>query len=183
MGKRVDPLGHHLLSCKFNEGRMPRHYALNDIICRALKTAGIPSVLEPTGLDRGDGKRPDGITIFPFKQGKPLCWDATCANTFAESSLNKSAVEPGKVASDAEVSKRLKYPALVDRYIFEPISVETMGVFGKSTEKILGDIGKRLRERSGDPRETWWLKQRINIATQRGNAATIISSVRALTVI
>ena len=28
--------------------------------------AGFPSQLEPVGLERGDGKRPDGITLFPF---------------------------------------------------------------------------------------------------------------------
>ena len=39
--------------------------ALNDIIHRALTTSHIPSRLEPTGLDRSDGKRPDGITMVP----------------------------------------------------------------------------------------------------------------------
>ena len=81
-GKWVDEYGYHLLSCKFNEGRHPRHAAINDIICRALRSAGIPSILEPVGLDRGDGKRPDGISTFPFSQGKAICWDATCVNTF-----------------------------------------------------------------------------------------------------
>ena len=28
--------------------------------------AGFHSQLGPVGLDRGDGKRPDGITLFPF---------------------------------------------------------------------------------------------------------------------
>ena len=81
-GRNVDEYGFHLLSCHFNEGRHPRHSAINDIICRALKSSGTPSVLEPVGLNRGDGKRPDGITIFPFSHGKALCWDATCVNTF-----------------------------------------------------------------------------------------------------
>ena len=91
-GRNVDEYGFHLLSCQFNEGRHPRHAAINDIICRALKSAGIPSVLEPVGLNRGDGKRPDGITIFPFSQGKALCWNATCVNTFGESSVNDKAI-------------------------------------------------------------------------------------------
>ena len=30
------------------------------------EVAGFPSQLEPVGLDRGDGKRPDCITLFPF---------------------------------------------------------------------------------------------------------------------
>ena len=32
----------------------------------------INSQLEPVGLDRGDGKRPDDITLFPFQSGKSL---------------------------------------------------------------------------------------------------------------
>ena len=72
-GKNTDEYGHHLLSCHFSEGRLPRHAALNDIIFRALKASGLPAALEPVGLDRGDGKRPDGISLYPFSQGRPLC--------------------------------------------------------------------------------------------------------------
>ena len=167
-----------LLSCRFNEGRLPRHSAINDIVCRSLKTAGIPSLLEPLGLDRGDGKRPDGLTIFPFKMGKPLCWDATCVNTFAESVLNNCAVTAGAAADGAERAKRLKYPDLASRFLFEPLAFETTGVIGSSTSRILKEIGRRLKEKTGDPREGMWLKQRLNIAIQRGNATTITSSVR-----
>ena len=43
--------------------------------------AGFPSQLEPVGLDRGDGKRPYGITLFPFRSGKYPIWDVTCTCT------------------------------------------------------------------------------------------------------
>ena len=180
-GKNVDEFGFHLLSCHFNEGRHPRHAALNDIICRALKSAGVPSVLEPVGLNRGDGKRPDGITIFPFSQGKALCWDATCVNTYGESSINDSAVEVGSAAAKAEASKRSKYPDLVRRFRFEPVAIETSGVFGPSSKNIIYEIGKRISEKTGDKRETVWLKQRLSIATQKGNTLSILSSAKHLT--
>ena len=80
-GRVMDSRGLHGLSCKYSAGRHPRHSALNDVIKRSLQTAGVPSILEPVGIDRGDGKRPDGITIFPFSRGKCLCWDATCVYT------------------------------------------------------------------------------------------------------
>ena len=180
-GKNVDIHGYHLLSCHFNEGRHPRHAALNDIICRALKSAGVPSVLEPVGLNRGDGKRPDGITIFPFSQGKALCWDATCVNTFGESSVNDTAIEAGSAAGKAENSKRAKYPDLVRRFRFEPVTIETSGVFGPSTKNIIFEIGKRISEKTGEKRETMWLKQRLNIAIQKGNALSILSSAKHMT--
>ena len=64
-GTMVDTFGTHPLSCRFSAGRIPRHSALNDVVRRGLFAAGIPSMLEPSGLDHGDGKRPDGIAVYP----------------------------------------------------------------------------------------------------------------------
>ena len=179
-GQNADEFGFHLLSCRFSEGRHPRHSALNDIICRALKSAGLSAMMEPTGLNRGDGTRPDGISLFPFSHGKSLCWDATCVNTYSESAVNNSAIEAGHAASKAETAKRNKYPDLVRRFRFEPVAVETSGVFGPSTRIIVNEIGKRISEKTGEKRESLWLKQRLNIAIQRGNALSIISSAKHL---
>ena len=69
-GAGVDSLGTHGLSCRSSEGRHHRHAALNDIVHRTLTSAKIPARLEPSGLQRSDGKRPDGITMVPWKCGK-----------------------------------------------------------------------------------------------------------------
>ena len=175
-GKIVDEYGFHLLSCRYNEGRHPRHSAINDIISRALRSAGIPTLLEPIGLDRGDGKRPDGITTFPFSRGKSLCWDATCVNTYSESSVMESAISAGSAAAKAERAKRSKYPDLVRRFRFEPVAIETSGAFGPSTSAIVNEIGKRISEKTEDKRETSWLKQRLSIAILKGNALSIMAS-------
>ena len=34
---------------------------------------------------RADGKRPDGITVVPWRNGKLLIWDVTCQGTFTPS--------------------------------------------------------------------------------------------------
>ena len=39
--------------------------AIKVIVHRALTTANVPSRLEPTGLYRSNGKRPDGISVVP----------------------------------------------------------------------------------------------------------------------
>ena len=175
-GKLVNSLGHHGLSCRLSEGRLPRHNHLNDVIKRSLNTIGIPSWLEPLGLDRGDGKRPDGLTVFPFSKGKCLAWDATCTDTFAMSNINDCASTPGAAANKAEERKLRLYNGLQDRYRFEPIAIETTGVAGKSTAKLLSEIGRRITGCTGDKRETHWLRQRVSMAVFRGNASSVLAT-------
>ena len=152
-GGRMDSRGFHDLSCRYRAGRFPRHSAMNDVVKRSLQKAGLPSVMEPPGLDRGDGSRPDGITVFPFSGGRSLVWDCTCVDTFAGVHLNRSAMEAGIAANSAEERKRRKYAALAEAHQFEPIVVETMGVYGESTGVIIRVIGRRLQyslSRSGE---------------------------------
>ena len=175
-GRRVDRLGHHGLSCRYSSGRLPRHANLNDVVKRALTSAGIPAWLEPVGLDRGDGRRPDGVSVFPYSQGKCLVWDATCVDTFCASSVVDAAIAPGSAASCAEDRKRLKYASLTDRYQFEAIAVETSGVVGRSSTAFLQRLGKRITAQSGDRRETSWLFERLSIAIIRGNAASVLAT-------
>ena len=175
-GRRVDRLGHHGLSCRYSAGRLPRHANLNDVVKRALTSAGIPAWLEPVGLDRGDGRRPDGVTVYPYNQGKCLVWDATCVDTFCASALINAAITPGSAAASAEDRKRSKYASLADRYQFEPIAVETSGVLGPSTTAFLQRLGKRITAQSGNRRETAWLFERLSIAVTRGNAASILAT-------
>ena len=178
-GKQVDSLGHHGLSCQRSEGRLSRHSHLNNIIKRSLHAAGVPARLEPVGLDKRDGRRPDGLTVFPFSNGKSLSWDATCSDTFSQTSIHQSAISPGSAADKAEARKRSFYSGLLSRYRFEPVSVETTGVYGKDSAKFVAEIGRRIRGQTGDKREGAWLKQRISIAIIRGNSEAVLGTNRA----
>ena len=68
----VDELCVHGFCCRFSKGRHSRHASLNDIIKRALDSAKVPCHLEPAGLYRSDGKRPDGASVVPWRGGR--CW-------------------------------------------------------------------------------------------------------------
>ena len=175
-GSIVDEFGLHPLSCRFSAGRFPRHAALNDVVKRGLEAAGFPSQLEPVGLDRGDGKRPDGITLFPFKNGKALLWDATCTDTFSRGNLLRSATAPGSAALAAEEAKSTKYASFEPRFLFCPVAVETSGVLGPRTFSFLQDIGRLASRLRNDPRETEWLFERISLAIIRGNAHSILTA-------
>ena len=95
---RVTSDGIHGLSCKKSSGRWSRHGQINDIIHRALSTAGVTTILEPAGVSHNDGKRPDGVFVFPWKRGKLLCWDYTCSDTLAPSHLSSSSRAAAKIA-------------------------------------------------------------------------------------
>ena len=84
-GANADARGLHGLSCIRSTGRFTAHKQLNDIIWRALKRADISAIKEPTGLVRGDGNRPDGLTLVPWQGGRCLTWDATIVDTLAVS--------------------------------------------------------------------------------------------------
>jgi len=111
-GVDVTPDGTHGLHCKKSAGRFPRHHQANDLIKRALSSAGFPSVLEPPGICREDGKRPDGMTLFQYSRGKCLVWDFTCRDTLAPSHLSRSKSEAGRVAIEAETEKISKCQTL-----------------------------------------------------------------------
>ena len=175
-GGVVDEYGLHPLSCRRSAGRFPQHSVLNDIIKRSLDAVGFPSILEPVGLDRGDGRRPDGMTIFPFTVGQSFVWDATCSDNFSCSNLIKSASDPGSVARQAEECKVTKYRTLSDRFHFVPLAVETSGIIGPRGTSLLHRIGGLLAGQKDDQRESMWLFQRIALAIVRGNGFSIITA-------
>ena len=173
----VDELGRHALSCRRSEGRHQRHSALNDLVKRALLSAQIPSRLEPSGLVRSDGKRPDGVTLAPWKSGRLLVWDATCPDTFAPSYRAIATQERGRVAAAAEGKKDAKYSSLPPTHCFSPLAIETMGVLGPKSLALVREIGRRITGESGEPRSTDYLLQRLSVAVQRGNSASVCGSV------
>ena len=178
-GSPTDSLGYHALTCRLSAGRYPRHTALNEVVRRALQAVGVPSLLEPTGIDRGDGKRPDGLTLFPFSEGKSLVWDATCVNTFAPSHLPATAAVAGAAARDAEERKVRKYAGLAGQFEVQPVAFETSGACGPATSRFIRQLGCRLVGMTGDARESSWLRQRFALAVVRGNAASVLHTIEA----
>ena len=129
--KVADHLATHSLSCKKSEGRHYRHAAVNDILYRTLASAHIPSRLEPSDLNRSDGKRPDGVTMIPWKNGRQLVWDATCPDTFAPSYRCHTTSSAGAVATLVEEKKASKYSCLVPSHSFTPVAIDSGANGGK----------------------------------------------------
>ena len=175
-GAAVGDSATHGLDCRRAAGKHARHSAVNDIIHRALNAAGVPSHLEPVGLCRDDGKRPDGATLIPWKQGRCLVWDFTCPNTIARSHIPQSANHAGSVSALAEEKKRKKYSSLGPFYFFVPIAIETLGPWGPEADSFVTELGRKLSAKTGDHRSGAFLRQKISVAIQRGNAMSILGS-------
>jgi hypothetical protein len=178
-GAEVDVRGLHGLSCRRSAGRHRRHALANDVILRAVRSANVHAELEPSRLLRGDGKRPDGATLDPWSGGRYLVWDFTCPDTLASSHLSQTSNQAGSAASSAEQRKCSKYRELQASgdYIFTPIAIETLGSWGPAASSFCEDLGARLARESGDLRSASFLRQRLGIAVQRGNAASVLGTL------
>ena len=176
-GGPVDKFGLHGLSCWMSQGRIPRHQMLNNIIYHSLASANIPSRLEPSGLHRADGKRPDGVTLIPWTEGKFLVWDSTCVDSFCDSRIRGSSREAGGAAAAAEKNKHSKYAHLDRSYVFQPIAVETCGTIGPDSLSFLRNLGRRLKATTGEPQSFTYLLQRLSVAIQMGNSASVQSTL------
>ncbi|KAI3378742.1 hypothetical protein SNEBB_007093 [Seison nebaliae] len=172
--ERVQEDGLHGLSCMQSKaGTNSRHEAANNTIQRALSAAGYPATREPRGLMRGDQRRPDGSTLVAWKSGKFLVWDFTCGDTFAATYVEQTSRQAGAAAERGEASKLRTYEDFDARYDFQPICVETSGVWTKGSLAFIKEVGRRIGMRTRDPRSTAFLLQRLSLDIQRGNAVAI----------
>jgi hypothetical protein len=149
---------------------------MNDILWRAIKRAQIPAVKEPVSLMHQDGKRPDGTTLLPWARGKPMAWDVTVPDTYAESHIGHTATELGAAANKAAVNKTTKYRELTTTHIFFPVTIETAGTWHHLAIELVQEIGRRITVITEDTRETVFLFQRLSIALQMGNAVAFRST-------
>ena len=55
--------------------------------------------------------------------------------------------------------------------------METYGAWGPQGLKLIKDIGRKIRDVTGEKRSTFFLSQSISIAIQKGNAACLMGTV------
>ena len=111
---------------------------------------------KPVSLVIGDNKRPDGTTLLPWARGKPLAWDVTVPDTYAESHINDTMTSPG-LADDQAAQQMDKYSKLLSTHIFCPVAVETAGTWNGLAIELVQEIERRITAITGDVRETVFL--------------------------
>jgi hypothetical protein len=71
-------------------------------------------------------------------------------------------------------SKHSKYSSIISsNYVFKGLAFETLGPWCKEAIDFINVIGNRLIAESGDSKSKKFLFERISLAIQRGNAASI----------
>ena len=103
---------------------------------------------------RQDGKRPDGTTILPWSRGRPLAWDVTVPDTYADSHVVNTAREAGAAANHAATNKNIKYSQLSNTHVFVPVAIETGGTWHHQAVELVQEIGRRTTNITGDVRES-----------------------------
>ena len=110
---------------------------------------------------------------------KQLVWDVTVVDALAPSRLNQGSLcNPGTTATEAEARKFEKYCELIDNgYIFQPVALEEQGSLGKSSEIFITRLCKMFCRSHDDQRAGSFLKQRISMALQIGDAACVLEEI------
>ena len=58
-----------------------------------------------------------------------------------------------------------------------PLSIETMGAMGPRSLELVREVGRRIALETGEPRSTDFLLQRLSVAVQRGNCASVLGGI------
>ena len=82
---------------------------------------------------RADGKRPDGLTLIPWKEGLCATWDVTVTDTVAASYLNATSA----CAGSASTRKEEKYTEISSTSHFYPLAFETFGPINQNGSDFL----------------------------------------------
>ena len=97
----------------------------------------------------------------------------------APSRLNQGSLcNPGTTATEDEARKTEKYRELIDNgCIFQPVALEVQGSLCESSGIFIKRLCKMLCRSHDDQGAGSFLKQRISMALQIGNAACVLGTV------
>jgi len=115
-----------------------------------------------------DNKRPDGTTLVPWARGKPMAWDVTVPDTYAESHIVSASTKPAAAVQKAAQNKSDKYSRLSSTHIFYPIA----DTWHDTAIELTQEIGRC------DNREMAFLFQCRSIAVQRENEVSFQNTMK-----
>lgn len=94
-----------------------------------------------------------------------------CTDTLCKTNLPSTCRTAGSAAEKKVLRKRIRYG---DFIVF---STETMGPWCQEGKDLIESLGKMLVKMTGDKNSKKYLKERISIAIQRGNAMSVMKTL------
>lgn len=158
----IDVQGHHPLACHYSACRIPRQSELNDIIKRALSTDGVRSILGQDGLDRGGGKRPDGLILnIDIHRGQCILWNVAAIDTFCDlySSFVTRMLKP-------RWRRQKKQNIPLDIGLFDPVSwfLKPLASLGTNAKDFINEVGHHMTLQATERSESMFPRQGICFA-------------------
>ena len=74
---------------------------------------------------------------------RPLAWDVTVPDTYADSHVVNTAREAGAAANHAATNKNTKYSQLSNTHVFVPVAIETGDTWHHQAVELVQEIGRR----------------------------------------
>ena len=93
------------------------------------------------------------------------------------SHVQASSTQAGIAAAAAEAKKTQKYADIISGVDFVPVAIETSGVWGEQAIELVMEIGRGIAASTHEPRSTSFLRQRLSVAVQRGNAYCVLGTL------
>ena len=70
----------------------------------------------------------------------------------------------------------MKYTHLESTHYFIPVAIETLGAMGQEAQSFFKEVARRIVATTNEPQTLQFLQQRVAVAVQRENAASILGS-------
>ena len=181
---RLDPLGHHALTCKHGGDVVLRHNSLRDVFvefCHRACLGGQVEVGSGQGHDRLNS-RPADVLVKNWHLGKPAAFDLTITSPLNPTTLTEVGVKCGSSAQVAEVRKHAANDGKCKElgWVCIPLAVESYGCWGMEAQESFKRLAARLAIQMGCSRSqaTTTLYQRLSLSLVRANARALLSCAR-----
>jgi hypothetical protein len=92
------------------------------------------------------------------------------------SHIQASSTQAGLAAAADEAKKSQKYADIISGVDFVPVAIETSAVWGEQAVEIVKEIGRRIAASTHEPQSTEFLRQRLSVTVQRGNAYCVLGT-------
>ena len=104
-------------------------------------------------------------------------WVSTCVDTLAPSHRVLEVREAEAVEDDAEHRKRVKYTYLESTHYFIPVAIQILGAMAQEARSFFKEVARRIVATTNKRQTLQFLQQRLAVAVQRGNAASLLGSM------